>query len=67
MTIKDVNGKWVTIEENEVIKKLLDSTLFGINIDAILEFKKVMMMEGFGVSISIDDVKEFHARTNSKD
>ena len=67
ITVKDANGKWVMVEEEEILEKLLDSTLFGMSIEVILEFKKIMQIEGFGVDISMDDVREFHARTNTKD
>ena len=66
INVKDVNGNWAIVAEEEVIEKLLDSTLFGMSMEVILEFKKVMTMEDFPITLSVDDVKEFHARTNTK-
>jgi len=65
ITIKDANGNYVPIEAEELSKVVVDnlSTLFGMDVAAIIEFRKIMMLEGFSPDVSAKDVKDFYDRT----
>lgn len=69
IVIKDANGQYIPVEEEELMSVITQGTLLGMNIDCIAELRSTYLERGGKEPITIKSIREafdFNAKQEKK-